>query len=135
MRAVIDTNVLFEGLTKQGGACGFIVSTWRARLIRPCVSNALVYEYEDVLVRKLSPQRWQQLEPVLKHLLTQVEPVNIHYSWRPSSPDPGDELVIDCALNADAAVVTFNRRDFRVAQQALGLIVLSPAEFVLELAK
>lgn len=28
MRAVIDTNVLFEGLTKQGGACALIVEAW-----------------------------------------------------------------------------------------------------------
>ena len=27
-RVVIDTNVLFEGLTKQGGAAGLIVDAW-----------------------------------------------------------------------------------------------------------
>jgi len=30
MRAVIDTNVVFEGLTKQGGVCGLIIDAWRA---------------------------------------------------------------------------------------------------------
>lgn len=135
MRAVIDTNVLFEGLTKQASACGFIVDAWRAGLVRPCVSNALAYEYEDVLARKLSPRRWQQLQPVLGSLLARVEFVSVYYSWRPSSPDPGDELVIDCAMNASAPVITFNRRDFRAAQHALGLVVLSPVEFVLEMVK
>jgi hypothetical protein len=51
MRAVIDTNVLFEGLTKQGGACGLIVDAWRAGKIEACVTNALAFEYEDVLCR------------------------------------------------------------------------------------
>ena len=42
----------------------------------------------------------------------------IHYSWRPMSPDPGDEHVIDCAMNAGATVVTWNVRDFKAARDA-----------------
>ena len=30
---VIDTNVLFEGLTKQGGASGLIIDAWLAGLL------------------------------------------------------------------------------------------------------
>jgi predicted nucleic acid-binding protein len=50
------------------------------------------------------------------------------------SPDPGDEHVIDCAMNARAPVVTVNTRDFRLAAQTLGLVVLTPVEFVTRLA-
>ena len=28
LRAVIDTNVVFEGLTKQGGVAGVIIEAW-----------------------------------------------------------------------------------------------------------
>jgi predicted nucleic acid-binding protein len=31
VRVVIDTNVVFEGLTKQGGAEGFIIDAWVVR--------------------------------------------------------------------------------------------------------
>jgi len=64
-RVVVDTNVVFEGLTKQGGASGLIVDAWLAGLIAVCVSNALAYEYDDVLSRKLSKERWSRLQPVL----------------------------------------------------------------------
>lgn len=130
VRAVIDTNVLFEGLTKQGGASGLIIDVWLAELFQPCVSDTLVYEYLDVLQRKLSEARWQEIEPVLRMLLDKVEFVKPYYSWRPASPDPGDDHVIDCAMNGRAIVVTLNRRDFRLAEQKLKLIVLSPVEFV-----
>ncbi len=130
MRAVIDTNVLFEGLTKQGGACGLIVDAWRAGKIEACVTNALAFEYEDVLARKLSARRWRRIQPVLSSLLRQAEFVTIYFSWRPSSPDPGDEHLIDCAMNADAPVVTSNKRDFVQAQKDLGLRVMTPVEFV-----
>jgi putative PIN family toxin of toxin-antitoxin system len=128
-RAVIDTNVVFEGLTKQGGAAGFVIDAWLAGLIQVCVSTALVYEYEDVLSRKLSEIRWQRLQPVLSALLGKVEFTVIYYSWRPTSPDPGDDLVIDCAMNASAVVVTSNTRDFQRAKVSLGLQVMTPTVY------
>lgn len=130
LRAIIDTNVVFEGLTQKGSACGLVIDAWQAGLFQPCVSNALAYEYKDVLGRKLSPLRWHQIQPVLGSLLVQSEFVTIYYSWRPSTPDPGDEHLVDCAMNAGAVVVTFNERDFRLAKQSLGLTVIRPVEFL-----
>ena len=133
MKAVIDTNVVFEGLTARSGACGLIVNAWLAGLFQPCVSTALAYEYADVLARKLSEARWLALEPLLGRMLAQAEFVPIYFSWRPVSPDPGDDLVIDCAMNAGAPVVTTNVRDFRLAQRLLGLAVMTPIEFMMRL--
>jgi len=99
----------------------------------------------EVLSRELSEARWQKIQPILVMLLAQAEFVTIYYSWRPISPDPGDDhvrkahrrqrlTVIDCAMNAGAPVVTSNVRDFRQAAQALGLQVITPVEFVTWLA-
>lgn len=130
---VVDTNVVFEGLTKQGSASDLIVTAWLAGLLNVYVSNALAYEYESTLSNKLSPIRWQQAKPLLLRMLKHVQFVPIYYSWRPLSPDPGDEQVIDCALNVNATVITANLRDFRKAQEEVGLLVLSPVEFVNQL--
>jgi predicted nucleic acid-binding protein len=134
LRVVIDTNVVFEGLTKQGGASGLIVDAWLARLVVVCVSNALAYEYDDVLSRKLAPERWVLLKPLLGKLLSIAEHTIIYFSWRPTSPDPGDDLAIDCAMNAGAIIVTSNIKDFRSARDSLGLRVMTPVEFVTTLA-
>jgi putative PIN family toxin of toxin-antitoxin system len=134
LRVVIDTNVVFEGLTKQGGASGLIIDAWLAGLIVVCVSNALAYEYDDVLSRKLSEEHWSKLQPVLGQLLSVAQYTNIYFSWRPTSPDPGDDFVIDCAMNAGAIVVTSNIRDFRSAEESLGLRVLTPVQCVSLLA-
>jgi putative PIN family toxin of toxin-antitoxin system len=135
LRAVIDTNVVFEGLTKQGGLAGGIIDAWLADLFQAYASNALAYEYADVLSRKLSEKRWQQLQPVLGALLNKVYFVEIHYSWRPISPDPADDHIIDCAMNVNAIIVTSNIRDFQKAKRMLGVNIMSPLEFVTELAK
>jgi predicted nucleic acid-binding protein len=135
MRVVIDTNVVFEGLTKQGGAAELIIDSWLAGLLEVYVSNALAYEYVDVLFRKLSKSRWLELQPVLEILIGKTKFTFIDYSWRPTSPDPGDDLVIDCGMNAGAIVVTLNIKDFRRAQESLGLQVMTPTELIIQLAK
>jgi predicted nucleic acid-binding protein len=135
LQAVIDTNVVFEGVTTQGSAPGLIVEAWLSQLFVACVSNALAYEYTDVFARKLSPRRWHRLQPIVGMLLAYARFVPVYFSWRPMSPDPGDDHVIDCAMNAGVPVVTANVRDFRLAQQTLGLIVLTPVDFVTRLAQ
>ena len=135
MRVVIDTNVVFEGLTKQGGAAGLLIDSWLADLLEVYVSDALVYEYVDVLFRKLSKFRWQELQPVLGTLISKTKFTSIYYSWRPTSPDSGDDLVIDCGMNAAAIVITLNIKDFRRAQESLGLQIMTPTELIIELAK
>jgi predicted nucleic acid-binding protein len=133
LRVVIDTNVVFEGLTKKGGAAGFIIDAWLAELFDVYLSNTLAIEYVDVLSRKLSNDRWLRLQPILGTLLNQAQFIPIYFSWRPISPDVGDDLVIDCGMNANAIVVTSNVRDFRQAQQSLGLQVMTPTELVIKL--
>ena len=133
-RVTLDTNVVFEGLTKQGGAAGLIIEAWLADLLDVRVSDALAYEYADVLSRLLSESRWRSIGPVLGSLLEKSNFVTMHYSWRPASPDPADDHVIDCALNGGSIVVTSNRKDFRNAERALGLRVITPVELVIRMA-
>lgn len=133
-RVVLDTNVVFEGLTKQGSASGLIIDAWISGFLEICVSNALAYEYQDVLSRKLSEPRWQKIQPILGSMLSQIKFIVIYYSWRPTSPDPGDDLVIDCAMNAAATVITSNIRDFERAREVLGLQVMTPVDLVKKLA-
>jgi predicted nucleic acid-binding protein len=88
----------------------------------------------DVLPRKLSQMEWRQVEPILNALLNKAEFVPIRYSWRPSVPDPDDDRVVDCVMNAGAMLVTHNARDFVRASHTLGFEVVSAIDFVTRLA-
>ena len=44
LHLVIDTNVVLEGLTKQGSAPGLIIDAWLAGVFKAYVSNALAHE-------------------------------------------------------------------------------------------
>jgi putative PIN family toxin of toxin-antitoxin system len=134
LRVVLDTNVVFEGLAKQQGSCGVVIDAWLAGLLRVYVSDTLVYEYTDVLSRKLSTRRWERAKIALATLLQNARFVAIYYTWRPSSPDPADDKVIDCAMNVNAIIVTSNLRDFRKAEKELGVSVITPLQLVQLLA-
>ncbi len=64
-------------------------------------------------------------------LLSMAVPVQLFFRWRPQLRDPGDELVLEAAVNGEAdAIVTFNKRDLREAQTAFGIEVLRPGEIL-----
>lgn len=129
IRAVIDTNVLFQGLTTLGPDAE-IVDAWVGQKFEPCISTALAFEYRDVLARLLSPKRKPHIFGALQALFRRCEYVPIHFTYRPASPDPGDDLVVDCVLNAGAILVTRNMKDFVAPSKRLGFSVLGPAEFL-----
>lgn len=129
LRAVIDTNVLFEGLTHLGPSAK-VVDAWVASRFLPYVSTALALEYQDVLARKLSPRRSERSLMALQGLLVRSEHVPIYFTYRPASRDPGDDFVVDCVLNSRSLLVTRNVRDFRLAAQRFGFSVLRPADFL-----
>ncbi len=129
IQAVVDTNVLFEGLTHLSPASE-VIDAWSARRFRPCVSTALALEYEDVLSRKLSPLRGEIVLPAFQALLTRCRFVPIRFTYRPASPDPGDDLVVDCVLNSQSLLITHNVRDFKTPARELGFKVLEPVEFL-----
>jgi hypothetical protein len=47
-----------------------------------------------------------------------IEPVEVHFQWRPQSSDPNHEMVLEAAINGRAdALVTYNVSDFAAAAQ------------------
>ncbi len=129
MRAVVDTNVLVDGLGRRG-PCGQVVDLWVGNRFEPCVSTALALEYEAVLTRGRTNEQQERMRKVLQALLARARFVPIMLTYRPQSPDPADDMVIDCVMNGQAALVTSNARHFRAASRTLGFSLLSPEDFV-----
>ncbi|MDF5713373.1 MAG: PIN domain-containing protein [Rhizonema sp. NSF051] len=72
-----------------------------------------------------------EIDVVLGVLADVLKPVPIYFQWRPQLKDPNDEMVLECAINAQAsAIVTFNERDFLPAAQQFGIEVIPPGMLV-----
>ena len=127
--AVIDTNVLFTGLTRLGPDAE-VVDAWIQAKFLPCVSTALALEYHAILLSKLNPRKRPHLPGALQALLSRARFTPINFTYRPASPDPGDDFVIDCTLNASACLVTNNLKDFRDSSAHLGFPLYTPLSFI-----
>jgi predicted nucleic acid-binding protein len=95
------------------------------------VALALEYESQCMLAEHrlaagLSPS---DTGIFIDSLIAIAEPIQSHFRWRPQLRDPGDELVLEAAVNGQAdAIVTFNVKDLRDAEQSFGIPVIRPGE-------
>ena len=76
----------------------------------------------------------QDVENVLDALAMVLLPVPIQYLWRPQLRDPGDDMVLELAVNGmgrgqPVTLVTFNRRDFLPQALNFGISVIGPSQF------
>ena len=129
MKVVVDTNVLVSGMNRLN-TCGQVIDLWVNRDIVPCVSTALALEYEAVLLRHCKIRKAAKVQAALQALLSRAQFVPILFSYRPMSPDPADDMVIDCAMNAQAPIITMNTKDFVAAAEQLGLALYTPDSFI-----
>ena len=57
--------------------------------------------------------------------------MTVRVRWGPQSPDSGDDLVIDAAVNGLAdAIATFNLRDLRAPAARFGIVAELPADLL-----
>ena len=135
MKLVLDTDVVVAALRSPSGAAAELVRRARRGHITLAASVSLFVEYEAVCSRQ------RHLEAAgltlidigifLDAMASLVQPVPIHYLWRPQLHDPADELVLEAAVNARAnALLSFNIRHFQSAAVKFGLLVSQPGPFL-----
>lgn len=131
----MDTDTVVAAMRSPGGASAALLRA--ARTGRPTLlaTAPLCLEYESVCTRPEHVEAARfgpgDLAVFLDALVDLMEPVEAWFLWRPQLRDPGDELVLEAAVNGRAAaVVTFNRRDFLPGAGRFGVEVLPPAEAI-----
>jgi len=129
----LDTDVIVAAMRSPSGASAALLMALRRGEIRMVVNVALALEYEASCRRPehgvaagLSPA---QVDIFIDAVIGLAEPVETHFLWRPQLRDPGDELVLEAAVNGRAdAIVTFNQKDFGVIPLQFGVEVLLPVD-------
>lgn len=134
-RIVLDTSVVVAALCTRRGAGNVVLRLVAEKRVVLLATPPLFLEYEDVLKRPeqrlahgLTPD---EVDNVLAELAALIEPVEVHFQWRPQVRDPGDEMVLEAAINGGAdALVTYNARDFVRPAERFGIPVFSPSELL-----
>jgi putative PIN family toxin of toxin-antitoxin system len=135
VRIALDTSVVVAGLRTRLGAGNAVLRLAAERRIKLLATPPLFLEYEDVLKRPehrlahgLLPL---EIDEFLAALAALIDPVEVHFQWRPQTRDPNDEMVLEAAINGQAeAIVTYNVADFAEAGERFAISIMRPARLL-----
>jgi putative PIN family toxin of toxin-antitoxin system len=135
MRIVMDTSVLVAGLRSRNGASNAVLRLIADGRLIALASPPVFLEYEEVLKRAehrlIHGLSLRDIDQFLAALAAAIEPVEIHFGWRPQIRDADDDMILEAAINGRAeALVTHNVADFAEASIGFGVPVLRPAELL-----
>ncbi len=129
---VIDTCVLISALRSKNGASFKLVSLVDSQKFSFSLSVPLVLEYESTakrIARSLGLTH-ADIEDIIDYLCTIGKHRKVHYLWRPNLKDPGDDFVLELAVESECQyIVTFNIKDFSKANN-FNVAVITPQELL-----
>ena len=131
----MDTNAVVAAMRSPRGASAALLRAARTGRATLLATVSLCVEYEGVCSRAehvaAAGFNSADLAVFLDAVVSLVEPIQTWFLWRPQLRDPGDELVLEAAVNGRAAAIaTFNRRAFIPGVTRFGVEVLLPAEAI-----
>jgi putative PIN family toxin of toxin-antitoxin system len=138
VRLVLDTSVFVSALRSPNGASAAIVARVSNTDLALLLTPSLCLEYEAVAKRpeqltaaRLTPA---EVDDVLDALTAVAIQVDQSFQWRPLSIDPADDMVLETAINGYAdVIVSFNLRHLLAPAARFGVLVMSPADFMMRL--
>jgi putative PIN family toxin of toxin-antitoxin system len=133
VKVVFDTNVVASASFWRGTPFECLAA-WAQGRCEAVVSPALLAEYYETIeeLRLEYPRR----EPVewVNALTEAAELIFPTERATGATPDPGDEMVLECALAAEADfIVSGDKKHLLALQQFQGIPIVSPAEFLLKI--
>jgi len=133
VRLVLDTDVVVAAMRSPTGGSAELLRRIDEGKATMLMIVALGLEYEAICTladhRLASGLSLLQANLYVDTLVEMAEPVELYFRWRPQLRDPGDELVLEAAVNGRAsAIVTFNEKDLREARTSFDIEVLRPGE-------
>lgn len=137
---MLDTDVVVAAMRSPRGASAELLRRIDSGHAVMLLTVALALEYEATCTlaehRLASGLDVIETSRYVDGLIAMAEPVRAFFRWRPQLRDPGDELVLEAAVNGQAdAIVTFSESHLREARKSFGIAVIRPAEALRRIRK
>lgn len=135
MKVVFDTNVVASASFWRGTPFNCLAA-WAQGRCEAVVSPALLAEYHEIIeeLRLEYPDRaFVKWVDALTESATLVFPTD---RAARATPDPDDEMILECALAAEADyIVSGDKKHLLPLRQFRGIPIVSPPEFLRQLSK
>jgi putative PIN family toxin of toxin-antitoxin system len=137
MKIVLDTNVILAALiSKRGVSNRLLVWLFSQGEKINTVSNTLITEYEDVLLRDGNLKQYETFSST--DIIGFIDDIcfisyhqKINFLWRPFLKDYRDDMVLETAFNAGCDyIVSYNIKDFCGVFDKFQIKVVTPKEFL-----
>ena len=136
---MLDTDVVVAAMRSPKGGSAELLRRIDGGAAVMLLTVALALEYEAICTlaehRLASGLSAAEAGIYVDGLIGMAEPVKAFFRWRPQLHDPGDEMILEAAVNGQAdAIVTFNESHLREARN-FGVEVIRPAEALRRIKK
>jgi putative PIN family toxin of toxin-antitoxin system len=112
---VLDTNCLLVCLPKKSKYHSVWTSFLRGEY-NLCVSNEIIYEYEEIIARKTSPEFAEMIIFVILNSENTIQ-LNPDFRFGLITSDYDDNKFVDCAIVANAHYLVTNDKHFNVLKE------------------
>ncbi len=134
MRVVLDTNVIVSAHLKPHGYIAQIFAAWHEEVFDVVVSDAILTEYEEVLLRpniqkrhQLTSSQVKQTIEDIRELAILVQPTDIPEVVQ---DDPDDNTFLACGIAGRAEYIISSDPDLLDIQEFHGMHILTPMQFL-----
>ena len=128
MKAVFDTNVLIAAFMTEG-LCSSLLIRARRHDFDLVLSSDIVREFKNILAKKIkvSSADVSEIAAMVKEAAFEVvdQPAPIARTCR----DKDDDMIIACAVSADADYIVTGDEDLLVLKRYKNIVIIKPRNF------
>ena len=128
MKAVLDTNVLIAAFLTEGLCSGLMIRA-RKQVFSLVLCDDIINEFQSILRKKfkITPADVSEISAIVSEAASEI----IHdLSPVPNiCRDPNDNMIIACAVDAQADYIVTGDEDLLILKKYKGIIILNPRNF------
>jgi putative PIN family toxin of toxin-antitoxin system len=128
-RVVLDTNVLVSAIL-FGGPPRDVLELVTSGTIHCSLSPSILDELRDVLCRPKFGFSLEQSLRVIEELHAVCDVVDPGDRVRVLTSDPDDNMILECAVSANAAFIVSGDRHLLDLGQYKGMVIVRPADYL-----
>jgi uncharacterized protein len=134
VKVVFDTNVVASASFWRGSPFDCL-ATWAQGRCEAVVSPALLAEYHETIEELRLEYPWREPIEWVDALTESAELIFPTERATGATPDPGDEMVLECALAAEADyIVSGDKKHLLALREFHDIRIVSPSDFLRRLA-
>lgn len=130
LKVVLDTNILIASIGRKSPFRWIFDSAIQGR-ISLCVSNEILFEYQEILNKKTNAQ---VAENVVNFISVSpfTQKIDIYFNFELITADASDNKFVDCAIASNAVCIVSNDKHFQALKSIdfpkVNLLTLSEFE-------